>query len=89
MLSSWWFWWMLFMFFLLITPVSYGWGYRGWGPPYPSYFQRQRHLSYASRGAAGDFNHYSWGWGGDLVWVILFFGAVWVTTALWWPMWRQ
>jgi hypothetical protein len=86
MISSWWFLWMMFMFLLLVTPVSYGWGYRGWGPPYPSYFQRRRELR--STGASGAFNHYSWGWGGDFVWLILLVGIFWVATALWWPMWR-
>ena len=63
-------------------------GYRGWGPPYPSYFQRQRDLQASSAGASGAFNHYSWGWGGDFVWLILFVGIFWVATAMWWPVWR-
>jgi len=88
MMSSWWVWWMIVMFFLLVTPVGYGWGYRGWGPPYPSYFQRQRDLQASSAGASGAFNHYSWGWGGDFVWLILFVGIFWVATAMWWPVWR-
>jgi hypothetical protein len=88
-MSSWWFLWMMVMFFLLATPVGYGWGYRGWGPPYPSYFQRRRDLQAATRGGNGAFNHYSWGWGGDVLWMVLFVGVLWLVTALWWPMWRQ
>jgi len=82
---SWWLLWFVFMFFLFISPVSYGWGYRGWGPPYPSYIQRQRHLRSSAAGTAGDFDHYAWGWGGDILWIILFVGVIWVFTALWWP----
>jgi hypothetical protein len=88
MMNSWWFWWMIFMFFLLVAPVGYGWGYRGWGPPYPSYLQRARERRAASSGASGTFNHYSWGWGGDLVWVMVAVGIFWVATSLWWPLWR-
>ena len=42
MMSSWWFLWLAFMLLFLIPPLGYGWGYRGWGPPYPSYVQRRR-----------------------------------------------
>lgn len=51
MMSSWWLMWLVFMFFLFASPVTYGWGYRGWGPPYPSYVQRRRHLQATLRGA--------------------------------------
>jgi hypothetical protein len=29
MIGSWWFLWMAFMFIFLLTPIGYGWGYRG------------------------------------------------------------
>ncbi len=32
MASSWWWMWMVVMGVLLVTPMGYGWGYRGWGP---------------------------------------------------------
>lgn len=38
-----WYWWAWFaiVVFLVLLPLSYGWGYRGWGPPYPrSYTSR-------------------------------------------------
>jgi hypothetical protein len=89
MLSSWWILWMVFMFFLLVSPVSYGWGYRGWGPPYPRYFQRRRSVQAAAGGGLGPYRHESWGWGGDFVWVVLFVGIVWVSSALWWPYWSR
>jgi hypothetical protein len=87
MMSSWWLLWMVFMFFMLVSPVSYGWGYRGWGPPYPSYLQRRRSAEAAATGSTGPFRHESWGWGGDFVWVMFFVGVLWVSTALWWPFW--
>jgi len=77
---------MVVMFVLLVPPMGYGWGYRGWGPPYPSYVQRRRSEQAGLVGAAaGSFDHYSWGWGGDAVWLVVLFGALWFTTALWWP----
>jgi hypothetical protein len=87
MMNSWWWSWMVFMFFLPITPVGYGWGYRGWGPPYPSDVQRRRALRAGSGGAAA-FDHYSWGWGGDFVGLMLLIGVVWVCAAFWWPVGR-
>jgi hypothetical protein len=84
--SSWWLVWFVFLLIFIATPVGYGWGYRGWGPPYPSYFQRRREqqATVASRapGAPG-FDHYAWGLGGDFVWMILMIGAFWAGWALW------
>ena len=82
MMSSWWWLWMLLMFFMVITPIGYGWGYRGWGPPYPSYVQRRRHLKGGGTGA-GSFDYYSWGWGGDLMWLLFLVGIVWLPLAFW------
>jgi len=88
MMGSWWLLWMIFMFFLLVSPVGYGWGYRGWGPPYPTYLQRRRSQQLAASGANGPYSHESWGFGGDLLWMIFFFGLLWVVIALFWsPLW--
>ncbi|MGY2130446.1 hypothetical protein [Blastococcus sp. SYSU DS0617] len=38
----WFWWWLLFVLLLLLLPLGYGWGYRGWGPPYPSYYGSRR-----------------------------------------------
>jgi hypothetical protein len=84
-MGSWWLLWLVFMLLLFASPVTYGWGYRRWGPPYPSYFQRRRHLQATARGAPAEADHYRWGWGGDFVWVIFFVGLLWMATALWWP----
>jgi hypothetical protein len=83
MMGSWWLLWMLFMFVFLLTPIGYGWGYRGWGAPYPSYIQRRR----AQRADASGFiphNHLAWGAGGDLLWMVLCIGFFWVCLAMWW-----
>lgn len=86
-MSSWWWWvWMAAIFLFLVPPVGYGWGYRGWGPPYPQYVQRRRGARAAASGGSATFNHQSWGLGGDFVWVVLLLGALWVATSLWW--WR-
>src|SRR5277367_4650297 len=65
MLGTWWFFWLAFMFIFLLPPVGYGWGYRGWGPPYPRHIQRRRGEAAALTGGPNEFNPHSWGWGGD------------------------
>ncbi len=49
---------------IALVPTGYGWGYRGWGPPVPTWYARRR----ATAGApyvAG------YGWSADLVWLAL------------------
>jgi hypothetical protein len=88
MMSSWWLLWIMFMFFVVVPPLGYGWGYRGWGPPYPRYLQRRRSDQLSAGGSLRPFRHESWGWGGDLVWVLVFAGILWVVMALLWaPTW--
>lgn len=82
MMSSWWLVWMAFMFFFLLAPLGYGWGYRSWGPPYPSYIQRRRHA--AARSGGSTFNHRSWGIGGDLIWVVLMIAVFSFCGVFWW-----
>ena len=79
--GSWWILWLMFMFVFLVTPVGYGWAYRGWGPPYPRYVQRRR-----AAATAGPvlLDHQSWGWAGDFVWMVVLIGLFWVGAALWW-----
>jgi hypothetical protein len=50
MTSSWWFIWLVVMFLFLAPPIGYGWGYRGWGAPYPRYIQRRRGQQAAAAG---------------------------------------
>ncbi len=83
-MSSWWLLWMISMLVLLVPSLSYGWGYRGWGPPYPRYIQRRRWERANASGDSATFNHQSWGVGGDLVWTVLFIGLFWAGTALMW-----
>ncbi|MGA3124157.1 MAG: hypothetical protein ABSF69_25645 [Polyangiaceae bacterium] len=82
MMNSWWLVWMLCMFLFLIPSVGYGWGYRGWGPPYPSYVQRRRGLQAGQAGRPLAFDHEAWGWGGDFVWIVLLVGSLWAASAL-------
>jgi uncharacterized protein with beta-barrel porin domain len=90
-MSSWWLLWTIFIFVFLLSPIGYGWGYREWGPPYPRYVQRRRVQQAAAAGGSAQFNHQSWGWGGDLVWMGLLIGMLWAVSAtvwafssLWW-----
>ena len=83
MLISWWRLWMVFMVVLLVPAIGYGWGYRGWGLPYPTYFQRRRAQRAAAANGFGPFDHHSWGWRGDFVWVVLLIGTFWAVTAIW------
>jgi hypothetical protein len=84
MIGSWWFLWLAFMFIFLIPPIGYGWGYRGWGPPYPRYVQRRRGQAAVLDGGPSNFNHHSWGWGGDFIWVMFFIGVLWAVSGYWW-----
>jgi hypothetical protein len=70
--------------FLFMVPVGYGWGYRGWGPPYPSYLQRRREQRAVAGGGVTAFNHRSWGLGGDFVWLMLAVAFFWTVSRMWW-----
>ena len=83
MLSSWWLLWIAFMFMFTAGPVGYGWGYRRWGPPYPSYVQRRRGQRAAASGATPGFDHEAWGMGGDLVWIVMGVGIFWALAVIW------
>ena len=84
MMGSWWFVWLGFMFLILLPPVGYGWGYRGWGAPYPRYVQRRRMQQASVTGTPSAFNHQSWGWGGDLFWIVLLCWVIWPISTRWW-----
>lgn len=79
--------WMAFMFIFLLSPVGYGWGYRRWGPPYPTYIQRRRGQRAVAAGGTATV-HQSWGMAGDVVWIVFFVSVLWAVTALWLPVWR-
>ena len=74
-MHNWMFVWMFVMFVMLTPPIGYGWGYRGWGPPYPRYIQGRR----AEQAPVTDksFDHRAWGWGGDAVWTFVLLGMLW------------
>lgn len=81
MMGSWWLLWLVFIVLFLVPPLGYGWGYRRWGPPYPSYIQRRRA---AAMSGSAKVNHQAWGFGGDFVWVVLIIGVFWGCAALLW-----
>jgi hypothetical protein len=54
------------------------------GPPYPRYIQRRRAQRAAAVGGSASFDHYSWGWGGDFVWMMLSIWMIWAVAALFW-----
>lgn len=81
-MGSWWLIWMVFMFVFLVSPVSYGWGYRGWGPPYPRYIQRRRGLRASLVSGAAPFDHHAWGRGGDFVWLAFAVAIGWIAAGM-------
>ena len=83
MMFSWWWLWLVFMLVFILSPISYGWGYRRWGPPYPRYLQRRRSERARRDAGSAPFDHHAWGWSGDLVWILLFVWIVWLGAALW------
>ena len=85
MMGSWWLLWMVFMFILLLPPIGYGWGYRGWGPPVPRYLQHRRAQQAATTGDASR-DHHAWGRGGDFVWLIVIIGMIWAFCGLLWRL---
>ncbi|MDX1691488.1 MAG: hypothetical protein R3290_10735 [Acidimicrobiia bacterium] len=70
----WWFWWWLILLSILfVLPIGYGWGYRRWGYPYPSWTARAREAR--AREAA------TWGFLADFVWFMFLAFAVWLIVA--------
>jgi hypothetical protein len=82
-MNAWWVIWVMFAF-LFMVPVGYAWGYRGWGPPYPTYLQRRRQQRAAATGVVAAFNHRSWGLSGDFVWVVILVALFWAASRVWW-----
>jgi hypothetical protein len=82
MMSFWWVW-MVFLFVILLAPVSYGWGYRQWGPPYPRYVQRRRSDRAAQQVGGAPFDHQSWGWFGDFLWLMFIVWIFWFAASFW------
>lgn len=94
----WFWWWLTFVVLLLLIPLAYGWGYRGWGAPYPSYYTRAN-TGYGDPAVdpAGDPTvdpevdpeleaeaREAAGWGllADMLWVVLVVALVWLFVGL-------
>jgi hypothetical protein len=71
------------MMLVFLLPVGYGWGYRGWGVPYPSYVQRRRMESPSKAGTAGAIDHRAWGLGGDVIRGIMLVDVIFFSVLLW------
>jgi len=83
----WFWWWLLFVLIFLLLPLGYGWGYRGWGPPY--YRRPRRPLTEAEadevrRRAAAEqqVEAEAWGWIAPALWALMFVAIVWFVLAL-------
>jgi len=55
--------WIAFMFLFFVGPVSYGWGYRKWGAPYPRYIQRRLGAKTGTVAISPSPELQHWGWG--------------------------
>lgn len=82
MTNTLWFLWLAFIFVFLLSPVGYGWSYRGWRPPLPRYIQRRRAIRASFTDVAAASRHQAWGKGGDYVWVVLLLAACWAGAGL-------
>jgi hypothetical protein len=83
MTSTLWPLWMAFILLILLSAVGYGWAYRGWGPPYPTYLQQRRARQALSANGFAASKHRAWGWRGDFVWVVFLIGGGWAFAELW------
>jgi hypothetical protein len=82
--GGWWWISMVLIVLFFVSPVSYGWAFRGWGPPYPSYVQNRRKRHAVAIQGAPTFDHTAWGWKGDLVWLALLVGVICAFVLPWW-----
>lgn len=93
----WIYWWLLFVLLILVLPLGYGWGYRGWGAPYPTYYRRRRTAVGADPAADRLGGHEErvvdpddpaareaagWGVAADVLWVVAVVALVWLLIGL-------
>lgn len=71
---GWFWWWLAFVIVFFILPLGYGWGYRGWGPPYRRRIPAQgpAHLADTDVG---------WGVVGIVLWIALAVAVAWFIVA--------
>lgn len=80
--------WMSFVLVFLLMPVGYGWGYRGWGPPYPAYYRSRRQGvtvpaggRYTEAQAVETTEPETWGVLADMVWIVSVIAVGWLLFA--------
>lgn len=86
-MTLWFWWWLIFVVLLLLIPLTYGWGYRGWGAPYPSYDCRRSRSDPAAPAAdpaarAAAREAAGWGVVADILWIVLVVALVWLFLGL-------
>ncbi len=70
--------WLLFVVLIVLLPLWYGWGYRGWGPPVP----RRRSQAERARAEAG-VSEPGWdAWMVGVVWVASLIASIWIIIVL-------
>lgn len=79
-----WFVWLVFTLLFLVSPVGYGWSYRGWGPPFPRYIQRRRAIRASFTDTTEASRQQAWGIAGDFVWAMLLVAGCWAAAGLLW-----
>lgn len=81
---GWWWWWIAFVVIFFLLPLSYGWGYRGWGP----WYRRRPGGPRAAPPPQGTGNleplDEGWGWLGVALWIILIIAIIWALGAWDW-----
>ncbi len=90
--TGWGWWWLAFIAIFFLLPLSYGWGYRGWGPWYRTRRLDRRNPANAAvaysperRVATGaDYRDEGWGWAAALLWLVLVIALVWLIFAWVW-----
>ncbi len=87
---GWWWWWIAFLLIFFLLPLSYGWGYRGWGPWYsrrqpPTRGGRiSRDVPPGSQVPPEDEELTGWGWIAAFLWFVLVLAVIWAIAAFFW-----
>lgn len=76
----WFFFWLAFVLFFFVTPLIYGWGYKGWGAP--PYRRRRSTPVDEDRLAEARVEQEMWGWLAAFVWIAFIAALIWLVVAL-------
>jgi hypothetical protein len=81
--GAWLWWWLAFLLIFFVLPVTYGWGYRGWGPWYRRRRFDRRNADNAGRTylrerrtrVRSDYPSDGWGDRAGTMWLVLIVAA--------------